>query len=971
MRTAAILLSIVFISFFCGGLPLYSQAIIIDHNCTDASQIPAVWLSQARSQLRCSYGHTSHGSQLITGMEALMNDPDSGSRYNFNQDGSVTAGFLSIADYTPDGDLGNPDFTTWEARTRDYLDNQGSDRNVVIWSWCGQVSDASTAVISQYLSLMNGLEQDYPDITFVYMTGHLDGSGTGGNLNQRNNQIRNYCRANNKVLFDFADIESYDPDGSYFLNLGADDGCNYSGGNWAQEWISANPYHKFTDLAESCGDCAHSERLNCILKGNAAWWLMARIAGWNGGTVVTPAITVTSPHGGETWLVNSTHAITWTYTGTIVNVRIEYSTNSGSSWTTIIDSTPNTGSYSWQIPNTPSTHCLVRVSDTGGSPTDTSNNTFTISAGVTKTITVQSPNGGEEWKAGSSHNIAWQWTGSMNHVKIQYSTDGGNSWKTVTNSVVNNGSYQWTIPDDPSEECLVKVSEAGGGVGDTSDGEFTIVPDSPSIPPVIALNRVQLNFAYMKGGANPDSQWFQVMNTGGGTLAWQVSTEAEWLGLSPTSGTKKGIIEVSIQPAGLAAGEYNAEVRVTDTHASNSPVLLPVSLIVLETWEDQPPFGSFDSPADGAQVEGSIAVTGWALDDVGIDAVKLYYEKNGGLTYIGEGIFVDGARPDIEQGYPDFPMNYQAGWGYMLLTHFLPNGGNGTYTLHAIVKDSAGHEVDLGSKTIICDNAHAVEPFGAIDTPAQGGIAGGKAYINFGWALTPVPNTIPKDGSTIKVWVDGVNVGHPDYNHYREDIAALFPGYKNTDGAIGYYILDTTAYENGVHTISWSVKDNAGNEDGIGSRYFSILNGGTSDAESIETSVPSQKMPFNITDSFTDYSQPVIIQKGFSDNSELMTVLPGPDGFMDITARQLERIEIALPGVDALSRGKNSLPRFSGYSQVGEQLRPLPPGSTLDTRNGMFYWQLGLAYSGEYRLVFFSVEGPGLVSKRKVRIRVD
>ena len=59
-----------------------------------------------------------------------------------------------------------------------------------------------------------GLETDYPKITFVYMTAHLDGSGADGNTNQRNEQIRAYCRANNKVLFDFADIESYDPDGT-------------------------------------------------------------------------------------------------------------------------------------------------------------------------------------------------------------------------------------------------------------------------------------------------------------------------------------------------------------------------------------------------------------------------------------------------------------------------------------------------------------------------------------------------------------------------------------------------------------------------------------------------------------------------------------------------------------------------------------------------------------------------------------
>ena len=54
---------------------------------------------------------------------------------------------------------------------------------------------------------MNQLEIDYPNVKFVYMTGHLDGSGANGNLNLRNEQIRAYARANNKILYDFADIE--------------------------------------------------------------------------------------------------------------------------------------------------------------------------------------------------------------------------------------------------------------------------------------------------------------------------------------------------------------------------------------------------------------------------------------------------------------------------------------------------------------------------------------------------------------------------------------------------------------------------------------------------------------------------------------------------------------------------------------------------------------------------------------------
>ena len=94
----------------------------------------------------------------------------------------------------------------------------------------------------------------------------------------------------------------------------------------------------------------------------------------------------------------------------------------------------------------------------------------------------------------------------------------------------------------------------------------------------------------------------------------------------------------------------------------------------------------------------------------------------------------------------------------------------------------------------------------------------------FGWALTPQPALIPLDGSTIQVYVDGVPVGSPVYNQYREDIANLFPGYANSGGAVGSFVLDTTSLANGIHTLAWSVTDSLGRTDGIGSRFFWVSN---------------------------------------------------------------------------------------------------------------------------------------------------
>lgn len=81
-----------------------AEAIIIDHNCTDLSKIPADWINQSKVMFNLSYGHTSHGSQIVTGMNNIKNP--AGSLYWWDHDGTQSG--LSLYDYTPSGDLGNP-----------------------------------------------------------------------------------------------------------------------------------------------------------------------------------------------------------------------------------------------------------------------------------------------------------------------------------------------------------------------------------------------------------------------------------------------------------------------------------------------------------------------------------------------------------------------------------------------------------------------------------------------------------------------------------------------------------------------------------------------------------------------------------------------------------------------------------------------------------------------------------------------
>jgi len=612
-----------------------------------------------------------------------------------------------------------------------------------------------------------------------------------------------------------------------------------------------------------------------------------------------------------------------------------------------------------------------------------------------------------------------------------------------------------TIALDPDGSHLyVANPTVSGGVTEisvidlTTNGQVGYIPAN-GIPTGIAFttpeedtgerissSRTSLNYGASTGGhrggasAGPAagfqtaSQQVVISNAGIGTLTWQASSSASWLWCSPPSGTGTANLTVSIDPAGLAPGTYTGRITIT-SNAPNSPQVITVTLTVYGAGLSAVPFGEFATPVEGSLVCSSIPVTGWVLDDLGVNAggLKIYRDPvagdpdgaigPNGLVYVGDGLFVEGARPDVEESYPSFPLNYRAGWGYMLLTNFLPNQGNGTFKLHAIATDAEGNAVTLGTKTITCDNVHAVKPFGAIDTPAQGGAAEGKSFINFGWALTPLPNMIPKDGSTLDVYVDGVNLGHPTYDQFRSDVAALFPGYKNSDGAVGFRYIDTTAYANGVHTIHWIAADDAGNVDGIGSRYFTINN------TALKTPTASMPSPFFLMKVLAGSGgssallelgdvlalpvsfSPLSVKRGFHKAAPAEIFEPGKDGSYRIDIKEVELLTISLnpdraegdpppsppfrKGGDeskslrenagnepeAIGKKGGDGNEYAGSMVVAGELRPLPIGSTLDALSGMFSWMPGPGFLGSYNLVFVVKDAFGMARRIPVRVRIS
>jgi len=524
------------------------------------------------------------------------------------------------------------------------------------------------------------------------------------------------------------------------------------------------------------------------------------------------------------------------------------------------------------------------------------------------------------------------WNCSSNTCTRSDSLAGGASYPAITVTV--------NVLGNAASPQVNQVSVSGGGSAPASWSDSTQITIST---PTLTVNRTRLNFGY-SNALITSPQTVTVNISGGLNVAWTAASDRPNVTVSPTSGTGSGTFQVTAT-APPANGSPGAIITVSAAGATGSPQQIQVNVTNVTPAM---PFGSFDTPVNNtAGITGAVGVTGWALDNIEVPAatgigiwrapVPGEAASPNGLVFIGYANFVADSRPDVAATFPNSPYQYRGGWGYLMLTNFLPNSagsgplGNGTYQLHAIVTNVSGTAVDLGTRTITVANAQAAQPFGTIDTPSQGGSATGNSFVNFGWALTQNPYAIPLDGSTITVILDGLAVGHPAYNNFRSDIANLFPGLANSNGAVGFFVIDTTKLQNKVHTISWNAFDNGGRGAGLGSRYFSVFNAGGG-------GVAAPEEP----PSLESLAGPVQMRSGYDLNAPQVALDPDGSGSYSIEMEQLGRIEL-------------SLGASKGYLVVGGQAEDLPLGSTL--KAGVFYWQAPLAFLGKYDLVFERPDG--------------
>lgn len=145
---------------------------------------------------------------------------------------------------------------------------------------------------------------------------------------------------------------------------------------------------------------------------------------------------------------------------------------------------------------------------------------------VKPTVTVTSPNGGEQWTVGSAQAITWTASSGVANVKLEY-TLNGSSWTVIAASTAASaGSYAWTVPGTASTLAKVRVSDAAQPrTEDESDAAFTITTSAPATPAQVIVNEILANEA----GSNTAGEFVEIVNVGGTSAAiggWTISDGA-------------------------------------------------------------------------------------------------------------------------------------------------------------------------------------------------------------------------------------------------------------------------------------------------------------------------------------------------------------------------------------------------------------------------------------------------------------
>ncbi|KQC07502.1 MAG: hypothetical protein APR54_00965 [Candidatus Cloacimonas sp. SDB] len=229
-----------------------------------------------------------------------------------------------------------------------------------------------------------------------------------------------------------------------------------------------------------------------------------------------PTITVTSPNGGEEWEQGSSQDITWTSYNFTDNVKIELEMIDRHR-DVLIPSTENDGSWQWDIPeDQPEDDWYVIIISNADDtdPWDASDEPFSIISSIPEeSITITSPNGGENWYQGSNYDITWTSINYTGYIQIDL-LSAGIFLETLASEIEDVGSWQWNIPEDQQigESFTISIFDPQDNFPIDESDDFFSISEAAYLPDegAIIVNEIMKNPAAV---GDTSGEWFEIYNT--------------------------------------------------------------------------------------------------------------------------------------------------------------------------------------------------------------------------------------------------------------------------------------------------------------------------------------------------------------------------------------------------------------------------------------------------------------------------